>query len=161
MLSIFLGLLINYVSHKFNIDCDPIVDKIDALLPQTQCAQCNYPGCYAYASAIGNDGESIDKCIPGGNEIVFKIANLLNYDELKYKNLYSSTNVLQKIVIIDENNCVGCSKCRLVCPVDAIVGSYNFMHTVLPSMCTGCGLCIPLCPTNCIKEKKILYDNLD
>ncbi|XBC38286.1 MAG: RnfABCDGE type electron transport complex subunit B [Buchnera aphidicola (Floraphis choui)] len=158
ILSIFFGFLINYVLYYYSIDSDPIIDKIDELLPQTQCAQCDYPGCYAYASAIGNNNERIDKCIPGGNEVVFKISSLLNNDELEYNCMNSSNDVFSKIAIIDEENCVGCSKCRLICPVDAIVGSYNFMHTILPHMCTGCNLCISICPTNCIKEKKISYD---
>ncbi|QCI23145.1 RnfABCDGE type electron transport complex subunit B [Buchnera aphidicola] len=157
-LSISLGYLMNYVICKCHIDYDPIVDKIDELLPQTQCAQCNYPGCRAYANAIVNNNERIDKCIPGGNEVVLRMANVLNNDELKYNNLGSSEDSFYKIVFIDEKNCVGCSKCRLICPVDAIVGSYNFMHTVLSDMCTGCNLCVSLCPTNCIKEKKVFYD---
>ncbi|XBC41358.1 MAG: RnfABCDGE type electron transport complex subunit B [Buchnera aphidicola (Nurudea yanoniella)] len=149
----------SYVLKKYKSNSDSIVEKIDELLPQTQCAQCEYPGCYAYASAIENDNENIDKCIPGGSEVVLNIANLLNYDDSEYKKLNFFENKLPHIVVIDEDNCVGCSKCRLVCPVDAVVGSYNFMHTVLPMMCTGCDLCISLCPTNCIKEKKISYDN--
>ncbi|XBC40853.1 MAG: RnfABCDGE type electron transport complex subunit B [Buchnera aphidicola (Nurudea yanoniella)] len=149
----------SYVLKKYKSNSDSIVEKIDELLPQTQCAQCEHPGCYAYASAIENDNENIDKCIPGGSEVVLNIANLLNYDDSEYKKLNFFENKLPHIVVIDEDNCVGCSKCRLVCPVDAVVGSYNFMHTVLPMMCTGCDLCISLCPTNCIKEKKISYDN--
>ncbi|XBC39334.1 MAG: RnfABCDGE type electron transport complex subunit B [Buchnera aphidicola (Nurudea shiraii)] len=158
ILSLFLGFLLKYISEKFKINSNPIVEKIEKLLPQTQCSQCDYPGCYAYANAIGNNNEKIDKCIPGGSEVTLNIANLLGYDESEYNSIGIFESVYPNIVVIDENNCVGCSKCRLICPVDAVVGSYNLMHTILPKICTGCNLCISLCPTNCIKEKTVIYD---
>ncbi|XBC44470.1 MAG: RnfABCDGE type electron transport complex subunit B [Buchnera aphidicola (Schlechtendalia peitan)] len=161
VLNIILGLTLNYIIHKCDINSDPIIDKIDEILPQTQCAQCGYSGCYSYANAIGNNNEKIDKCIPGGKEVVLKISNLLNNDTIKFNHSLSSRNTFSAIVTIDEQNCVGCSKCRLICPVDAIVGSYNFMHTVLQDLCNGCNLCVSLCPTNCIREKKIIYDYYD
>ncbi|ANF16921.1 electron transport complex protein RnfB [Buchnera aphidicola (Schlechtendalia chinensis)] len=158
-LSVCLGFIVNFVTYRFHIDADPIIEKIDELLPQTQCAQCDYPGCYSYAVAIVEKNEKIDKCIPGGNETVLKIANLLNDDTLQYDNLNSSGDTFFKTAVIDEENCVGCSKCRLICPVDAIIGTYNFTHTVVKNMCTGCNLCISLCPTNCIREKITYNEN--
>lgn len=51
---------------------------------------------------------------------------------------------------IDEQNCIGCGKCIRVCPTDAIVGSKQVLHTVLPKLCTSCSNCINTCPTDCI-----------
>ena len=54
-------------------------------------------------------------------------------------------------VRIQEENCVGCTKCLAVCPVDAIVGAANMMHAVLADECIGCRLCIEPCPMDCIE----------
>ena len=54
------------------------------------------------------------------------------------------------MAVIDEETCIGCTKCIQACPVDAIVGASKLMHTVIASWCTGCELCIPPCPVDCI-----------
>ena len=54
------------------------------------------------------------------------------------------------LAAIDEALCIGCTWCREVCPVDAIVGAHQFMHTVIAAECTGCELCVPRCPVDCI-----------
>ena len=51
---------------------------------------------------------------------------------------------------IDESLCVGCARCLPACPVDAIIGSRNFTHTIVHDECVGCGLCLPPCPVDCI-----------
>lgn len=56
-----------------------------------------------------------------------------------------------KIAIIHEEKCVGCTKCIDACPVDAIVGAPQLMHSVLTHECIGCGLCIDPCPMDCIE----------
>ena len=56
------------------------------------------------------------------------------------------------VALIDEKNCIGCTLCLPPCPVDAIVGSKNHVHTVLKSECTGCELCVEACPVDCIKR---------
>jgi electron transport complex protein RnfB len=52
--------------------------------------------------------------------------------------------------LIDESRCIGCTVCIKACPVDAIVGGFKAMHTVLLDRCTGCELCIAPCPVDCI-----------
>ena len=54
------------------------------------------------------------------------------------------------VAIIDEERCIGCTKCLPPCPVDAIVGAPRRMHTVIAELCTGCELCIAPCPVDCI-----------
>lgn len=54
------------------------------------------------------------------------------------------------LAVIDEARCIGCALCIQACPVDAIVGAQNQMHTVLVDWCTGCELCLPPCPVDCI-----------
>src|SRR4029453_16956239 len=54
------------------------------------------------------------------------------------------------VAFIDEERCIGCTKCLPPCPVDAIVGAPRRMHTVVAELCTGCELCVAPCPVDCI-----------
>ncbi len=54
------------------------------------------------------------------------------------------------VALIDERRCIGCTRCIEACPVDAIVGAQNLMHTVVEPWCIGCALCPPACPVDCI-----------
>ena len=54
------------------------------------------------------------------------------------------------IAFIREDDCIGCFKCVRACPVDAILGAPQMMHTVIAAECTGCSLCLPPCPVDCI-----------
>jgi len=126
-----------------------LVDEIESMLPQTQCAQCGYPGCRPYANSI-TQGESIDLCLPGGPETQRKLSTLMQ--RIPTTNLPEQKEV---VALIDEKNCIGCTLCLPPCPVDAIVGSKNHVHTVLKSECTGCELCLEACPVDCIEIKSI------
>lgn len=125
------------------------IDAIDAWLPQTQCAQCGYPNCRAYAVAIVERAADINQCPPGGDQTIRGLAELLR---VEYKPLDPDFGVhrWRRIAVIDENRCIGCTLCIQVCPVDAIVGAAKQMHTVIAQECTGCELCLPPCPVDCI-----------
>ena len=126
-----------------------VTDAIDALLPQTQCAQCGYPGCRPYAVAIAA-GEAINRCPPGGDSTVADLARLLGRPATPLAQDLEPTAPTQQIAFIDEDRCIGCALCLPACPVDAIVGANRFIHTVIRGHCTGCELCIPACPVDCI-----------
>lgn len=124
------------------------IESIDNLLPQTQCQKCTYVDCYSYAKAITN-GESHNKCITGGIKTLKELSTLLDKEEIPLdKNLGEEKP--RATAVIDESLCIGCEKCLLACPVDAIVGAKKFMHTVIEAECTGCELCIEPCPMDCI-----------
>jgi Na+-translocating ferredoxin:NAD+ oxidoreductase subunit B len=123
---------------------DPVVDAIDALLPQTQCAQCGYPGCRPYAAAVAA-GESVNLCPPGGAATQQALARLLGRDHGA-----APPPPPSQVARIDEEACIGCFRCVDACPVDAIVGAPQLMHTVIAERCTGCELCLPPCPVDCI-----------
>ena len=142
------GALLQYASRAFKVEGSPLVDSIDALLPQTQCGQCGHPGCKPYAEAIAN-GELINRCPPGGQETVDRLATLLGIDSRPLD--ADETAVEQDLVaVIIEEECIGCTKCIQACPVDAIIGAAKLMHTVIIDDCTGCDLCVDPCPVDCI-----------
>ncbi|HET9032617.1 MAG TPA: RnfABCDGE type electron transport complex subunit B [Dokdonella sp.] len=123
--------------------------QIDALLPQTQCTRCGYPACRPYAEAIASGEADIDQCPPGGQAGVDALADLLGRAS-KPLNPTFGIEAAPTVAIIDEDVCIGCTKCIQACPVDAIVGAAKRMHTIITAECTGCELCIPPCPVDCI-----------
>lgn len=139
---------------------DILIKQIDALLPQTQCEKCDHPGCMPYAKAIVENGETINKCAPGGQITTDAIAELLDTNTLKA----SHQEQVKSLAVINEDLCVGCTICIRHCPTDAIIGAAKQMHTVLNDECTGCELCIEPCPMDCIEmvsinEPSWLIDN--
>ena len=127
-----------------------LAEKIDALLPQTQCRQCGFAGCRPYAEAIAAGRADINQCPPGGDVVVRDLATLLG---VPFKPLDPAFGVNKPpaVAVIDEEICIGCTLCIQACPVDAIVGAAKVMHTVIAAECTGCELCIPPCPVDCIQ----------
>jgi electron transport complex protein RnfB len=131
-----------------NAPASSFVAAIDALLPQTQCQRCGYAGCLPYAQAVA-EGEAIDRCPPGGDEVIAALAALTQRPVVPLDASCGEHGPLS-IARIDESWCIGCTLCIAACPVDAIVGAAKRMHTVLPALCTGCELCLPPCPVDCI-----------
>jgi electron transport complex protein RnfB len=150
-LGLIFGLLLGYASVKFKVESDPMVDKIDALLPQTQCGQCTYPGCRPYAEAIAKGEADINQCPPGGETTIIALADLLGRDPKPLNPEHGVEEDVKTVAVIDEQICIGCTLCIQACPVDAILGAAKQMHTVIAEECTGCDLCLPPCPVDCIE----------
>ncbi|MEO8304017.1 MAG: RnfABCDGE type electron transport complex subunit B [Betaproteobacteria bacterium] len=125
-----------------------LADRVDAVLPQTQCRRCGYPGCRPYAEAIA-DGVPINRCPPGGDPLIEVLASITQRPAIALDRTCGEPGPLVVARII-EASCIGCTLCIDACPVDAIIGAAKRMHTVLPALCTGCALCLPPCPVDCI-----------
>lgn len=148
LLALIFGLILGFAAIKFQVKSDPIVEQLDELLPQTQCGQCGYPGCLPYAQAVA-DGDDINKCVPGGDAAMRKIAELMGVEP---QSMGEAAAIPEKrVAFIHEDMCIGCTKCIAACPVDAIVGATKALHTVITDECTGCDLCVDPCPTDCIE----------
>lgn len=143
------GLLLGYSSRWLKVESDPLIEKIDALLPQIQCGQCGYPGCRPYAAAIAGDAADINQCPPGGAACIAALAELLGREPKALDPAFGA-EPMPAVAFIDEPRCIGCALCLQACPVDAILGAPKFMHTVIAVECTGCELCVPACPVDCI-----------
>ncbi len=149
LLATITGGLLGLATSWLIADDESLVDQINRLLPQTQCAQCGYPGCRPYAEALAKGEADIDQCPPGGQEGVAALADLLGREVIPLNTHYG----LEKppvIAFIREEDCIGCTLCIKACPVDAITGAAKLMHTVITDHCTGCELCLPPCPVDCI-----------
>ena len=153
---LLLGGVLGWASVRFRVEDDPLVEKIDAILPQTQCGQCGFPGCKPYAEAIAKGDADINRCPPGGEDGVKRLAELLGVDA---KPLGEGLQHKPKsVAVIDENLCIGCTLCIQACPVDAIVGAAKQMHVIVAAQCTGCELCLPPCPVECIHMEVVHED---
>ncbi len=127
-----------------------LADQIDAILPQTQCGQCGYHGCRPYAEAIARGEAPINRCPPGGEAGIAKLAALLDTPVLPL-DASCGEEKPRMLAHIVEHDCIGCTKCIQACPTDAIVGAAKLMHTVMADDCTGCELCVAACPVDCIE----------
>lgn len=127
-----------------------LAERINRLLPQTQCTKCGFDGCAPYARAIAAGAAAINRCPPGGEAGIAALSKLLDQAILPLNTDYGIHVPLQ-VAVIDEDYCIGCTLCIQACPVDAILGASKVMHTVLPQDCTGCDLCVAPCPVDCIE----------
>ena len=127
-----------------------LAERLDRLLPQTQCGQCGFAGCRPYAEAMARGEADIDHCPPGGDAGARALAKLLGVAPRPYDRSRGE-HPPARLAFIVEADCIGCTKYIQACPVDAIVGGPKHMHTVLDALCTGCDLCVPACPVDCIE----------
>jgi electron transport complex protein RnfB len=128
---------------------ESLADRIDELLPQTQCTRCGHDGCAPYARAVASGAADIDRCPPGGDAVVASLAALLGRAPKPVDPACGAHGPLL-VAVIDESVCIGCTLCIEACPVDAIIGAAKRMHAILPSLCSGCELCVAPCPVDCI-----------
>ena len=126
-----------------------LADRVDALLPQTQCTRCGYPACRPYAEAVAQGAAELNLCQPGGSALIPVLAELLARPALPPAHAEAAV----QIAWIREADCIGCARCLPACPVDAILGARRLGHTVISQDCTGCALCLPSCPVDCIEMR--------
>ncbi|HEV2612464.1 MAG TPA: electron transport complex subunit RsxB [Noviherbaspirillum sp.] len=138
----------------FSSNLTSLADRIEDLLPQTQCTKCGYPACRPYAEAIADDKAPINQCPPGGAEGIARLAVLLGKPVIPL-NPANGVERPRPVAVIDEELCIGCTLCIQACPVDAIVGAAKQMHTVVTDLCTGCDLCVAPCPVDCIAMEEV------
>ena len=131
-------------------DSPTLIERLDRILPQTQCGQCGFEGCRPYAEAMARGEAGVERCPPGGDAGARALAHVLGIAARPYDRARGECTPPQVAWIV-EADCIGCTKCIQACPVDAIVGGARYMHTVLAPLCTGCALCLPACPVDCIE----------
>ncbi|GGC22713.1 electron transport complex subunit RsxB [Pseudoduganella buxea] len=126
-----------------------LADRIEDVLPQTQCTKCGYAGCRPYAEAIAAGDAPINQCPPGGQEGILRLSRVTGHAVIPL-NPINGLERPRAVAFIDEALCIGCTLCIQACPVDAIAGAAKQMHAIIPELCTGCDLCVKPCPVDCI-----------
>lgn len=140
------ALLLAFASRAFQVEGNPMADRIDSVLPQTQCGQCGYPGCRPYAEAVANGEADVNHCVPGGERAMLSIADMMGAEP----KALDQEPAPPMLAFVREDECIGCTLCIKACPVDAIIGAPKQYHTIIEDHCTGCELCVEPCPVDCI-----------
>lgn len=148
-LALLIAAGLAFAASRLDDNADAAVERIHRLLPHTQCGQCGFPGCRPYAEALADGTTALNRCPPGGEATIHALSRLLDRPALPPDPQYGAFGVAA-VAVIDEDACIGCALCLQACPVDAILGAPQWMHTVIEAECTGCELCIAPCPVDCI-----------
>ena len=74
---VLMGLFLAYASKKFEVEVDPKVEAILAILPGANCGACGFPGCAGYASGVALEGAKMTLCAPGGPKVIEKIGEIM------------------------------------------------------------------------------------
>jgi len=176
LLGLTMGVFLAYAAKKFEVQRDPLVEKVNEALPGANCGACGYPGCMGYAEAVALHGAEIGFCSPGGNEVIEKLA------ELTGKNAVAKEKVIARIMCQGNNNvvkkqyefdgeirtcsnanlyfggdkacmysCIGYGDCARVCPADAITIGDMGLAIIDEDKCISCEKCVAACPKKVIR----------
>ena len=146
-----MGLFLGYSARKLEVEGNPLVAEIQAILPGSQCGQCGFVGCSQYAAALAKGNTPITLCAPGGKGTIEALAKKLGV----HADTDGHEDVGPQVAFINEDLCIGCLRCIGECGSDAIVGAPKQLHTVIADACHACGKCFKICPTEAIEMKPI------
>lgn len=174
IIAFILGFGLAFLAKIFHVKQDPKIERVNEILPGSNCGACGYAGCVAYAQAIVNDDAPINLCTAGGGDVVDKLGDLLG------KNADAAVRMTAKVFCLGDDNiakkdyhfngeedclavynyfegerackyaCIGKGNCMRVCPVDAIKRDELNRVWVDSNICIGCEKCVAVCPTNVI-----------
>ncbi len=151
LLGLALGLSLGIAAKYLKVESDPLVERVEALMPGSQCGQCGFPGCRPAAEAVVSGTAPVTLCPPGGSALVEQLAKLLGVDV----DLSQTKDAEPMVARVSEDTCTGCTRCFKVCPTDAIVGAPKQIHAVVADACIGCEKCVAVCPTECLQMHPI------
>lgn len=151
-LGLVLGLLLGLAARYLKVEGNPLLAEVTALLPGAQCGQCGFPGCAGAAQALVDGVAPVTLCPPGGRVVAQALAAKLGVEI----DLAGMKDSVPSIAEVQEEICIGCTRCFKVCPTDAILGAAQQIHSVFREACTACGKCEAVCPTEAIKLQPVL-----
>jgi electron transport complex protein RnfB len=146
-----LGIFLGIAAKRLHVESNPLEADIEEILPGQNCGQCGYPGCAAAATAIAKGEAPVTICPPGGRAVAHALAAKLCLSV----DLSAIADAGPQVAHVDEEVCIGCTKCARKCPTDAIVGAAKQVHTVVADACTGCGACVDTCPVGGVELQAV------
>jgi Na+-translocating ferredoxin:NAD+ oxidoreductase subunit B len=151
VLGVALGWLLGIAARYLAVESNPIEQEVLELLPGSQCGQCGYPGCGPAAAALAAGQAPVTLCPPGGKALAESLAAKLGVAV----DLSGMVDKAPAVAVIQEDLCIGCTKCFKRCPTDAIMGAAKQIHVIFADACTGCEKCFEVCPTECIRMQPL------
>jgi len=151
LLGLALGIMLGYAAKYLKVEAGALVQEIEAMLPGSQCGQCGYPGCGPAAEAVANAKAAVTLCPPGGRALAQSLAAKLGVSA----DLSDMEDQVPQVAFVNEQLCIGCTKCFKRCPTDALIGANRQIHVVIKDACTGCGKCVDICPTESIQMRDV------
>jgi len=145
-LGIVLGTILGIASRYLKVEGNPLVEEIEQMMPGTQCGQCGYPGCAPAAEGLVKGEAEVTLCPPGGKSLAAALAEKLGVEV----DLSKMENKEKALAFVNEDLCIGCTRCFQVCPTDSLLGAPQQLHTVISDICTSCEDCIDVCPTSAL-----------
>lgn len=176
---LFAGLL-GFAHLKLKVEGNKKVTEIEDVLPGLDCGACGYPGCHQLAKNVVEGQAPPDSCVPGGEEVAKKVAELMGLDvssgpgKMQLAVVHCGAGNEEKQRIGDyqgvkqcrtaefttggdlkcEYGCLGYGDCARACPFDAIE-MVDGLPAVDPDKCTACGECVKACPRDIISIEKL------
>jgi electron transport complex protein RnfB len=150
-MGVALGGILGAAARFLAVEENPLEEEIKALLPGSQCGQCGYVGCAQAAAALAKGEAPVTLCPPGGRAVAEALAKKLGVTA----DLSEHEEKAPAYAYIQEELCIGCTRCIKECSVDAIFGANKMMHSVIAEVCHGCEKCVKVCPTEAIVMRPI------
>jgi electron transport complex protein RnfB len=151
IIGIALGGVLGVAARLLAVEEDPLEMELQEMLPGSQCGQCGYVGCAQAAAALAHGEASVTLCTPGGKAVAERLAKRLGVSV----DLSGHVQHAPVFARIEEDLCIGCTRCLKECTVDAILGASKLMHTVISEVCHGCSKCAQVCPTDAIRLTEV------
>ncbi len=172
-IALLCSLALALAAHCFHVATDPRVAALEATLPGINCGACGFAGCADYARAIASGEVAVDRCAPGGPDVLHALSIATGQevqtserlvalvhcagdaDKALHRHAYNgvadchAAHALAGGDLACTHGCLGYGSCARVCPVDAIE-IMNNLAVVHPDLCIGCKACVSACPRNII-----------
>lgn len=146
-----LGGILGVAARLLAVEEDPLEEELKAMLPGSNCGQCGFAGCSQAAVALAKGEAPVTLCPPGGRAVAETLAQKLGVPA----DFAGMEEKGPEYAVIEEDLCIGCTRCIKECSVDAILGATKQMHTIIVDSCHGCAKCFTVCPTDAIKMCKV------
>ena len=145
------------------VPVDERVEQITGVLAGANCGACGCAGCADYAKSIVEEGNGINKCIPGGAKTAAAIAEIMGVvacsgtcEKTSKRYTFEGISSCQAVKGLYGGDgacaygCLGYGDCTRACAFDAI-HIENGIAKVDREKCTGCGACAAVCPNHVIE----------